>query len=327
SQMTFSDPISQALHFVNTIVPAVPSIFGDLLEVCREADVIVSSPHQITGRMVHEKLNIPYATVHLSQFGGAGSKHLREASAPILNRCREREGLPPLHDPLTADAVSAQLALYAVSKCIVRQKANAPTQHVTGFFYLEEKDWRPDPALAEFVSGDAACVVVTFGSVVHGDPEKVTDIVVEALNAVGCRGVIQRGWSGLARRDLPAHLLAVDFVPHDWLFKRASCVVHHGGAGTTAAALRAGVPSVIVPHTLDQPIWAEFARALGCAGGVIPFNRLTAENLAAAISATLNNPAHRQAAQKTSAFIGNEDGVQTACGLIEEMVRRQRPLN
>lgn len=316
-QMSLDDPIRQALHFVNTVMPAVPQMFSDLVDICQGADVLISSPHQITGRMVHERLNIPFATVHLSHFGGLGSKHLREASAPVINKCRAQEGLPPLFDPLTTDAISSQLALFAVSKCIVRQKSRPPAQHVTGFFYLEEKNWQPDPALVEFVNNGERPVVLTFGSVVHDDPEKMTNLILKALSIVGCRTIIQRGWSGLAKDALPENLLAVDFVPHDWLFQHASCVVHHGGAGTTAATLRAGVPAVVVPHTLDQPIWGEFARALGCAGAVIPCARLTAENLAAAITCTLNNPSHRQAAHKISSFIGDENGVKTACGLIE----------
>jgi sterol 3beta-glucosyltransferase len=145
---------------------------------------------------------------------------------------------------------------------------------------------------------------------------------LSAIEQTGQRAVILDGWAGLTGdRTLPANTLRLTgFVPHSWLFPRASCVVHHGGAGTTAAAFRAGVPAVIVPHMLDQPIWAEFARALRCAGAVIPLQQLTSKGLADAINATLQNPALKAAAERMSVDIAAESGVETAQGLIEELV-------
>ncbi|HYO58871.1 glycosyltransferase [Archangium sp.] len=126
----------------------------------------------------------------------------------------------------------------------------------------------------------------------HHDAEALTGLILEALRELGGRAIIQRGWAGLARHALPEGVLAVDFVPHSWLFPRAACVVHHGGAGTTAAAFRAGVPAVIVPHTLEQPLWAEFSRALGCTVSVIPFQQLSAASLVDGLRRMLASELH-----------------------------------
>jgi sterol 3beta-glucosyltransferase len=114
---------------------------------------------------------------------------------------------------------------------------------------------------------------------------------------------------------MPPHVFMAEFVPHSWLFSRAACVIHHGGAGTTAATFKAGVPSVVVP----QPIWGEFSKALGCAGGVIPFARLTAENLAQAITRTLDSERHSRAAAAVRKVVEAEQGVSTARRFIEQL--------
>jgi UDP:flavonoid glycosyltransferase YjiC (YdhE family) len=322
TQLAMSNPIDQARHFLETVMPIMPGIFHQLREICRTADVVISSPHQFAGRMVHEAIDIPLVSVHLSHFGALGSRDLRDASAPVINEFRAREGLPPLHDPLTVDAVSTQLALYAVSRFILRRPVQWPAQrHVTGFFYLEDEQWQPPAPLVEFMAAGEPPVVITFGSVVHDDPDALTRLVLEVIAAAKCRAIVQHGWSGLARQPLPDNVYAAGYTPHSWLFPQAACVVHHGGAGTTAAALRAGVPTVVIPHTLDQPIWAEFARALGCAASVIPYPQLTSRKLSEGITKCLSVNRYRQAAAKLGEQVRTEQGVLTACQLIEQLVQ------
>ena len=156
--------------------------------------------------------------------------------------------LAPLEDPLGADGASPQLALYAVSKHIFRPPAGWPAQaHLTGYWFFDEQNWQPAPELAAFMQAGTPPVAVSFGSMPSADPEALTDLILQAVAQAGCRAIIQRGGGGLARRSLlPENVCAVDFVPHSWLFPRARCIVHHGGAGTTAAAFRAGVPTVVV---------------------------------------------------------------------------------
>jgi UDP:flavonoid glycosyltransferase YjiC (YdhE family) len=113
TQTKNTDMASQVAHYLGITMPMTPQIYRDLSPVCSGADVLISTPHQIAAHMVHEALGIPYVTLHLSHFGLSGSKELRDVSAPIINRYRRAEGLCDLGDPLSADAISNQLALFA----------------------------------------------------------------------------------------------------------------------------------------------------------------------------------------------------------------------
>lgn len=320
SSLNMSSPIEQARHSTNAVIPFVPQMFRELCDLCRDADALICFPYQLAGRMVHEKLGIPYVSIHFSPFGAFGTKQFKDATATMINDCRQQEGLPPLDDPLGMGAISDQLALYTVSQHIFRRPTRWPAHHhVTGYFFLDEQ-WCPNPELAEFINSPEPLVVITFGSLVHSDPLAITNILVDAVQQVGCRAIIQQGWSGLGREQLPTNLRIVDFVPHSYLFSKAACIVHHGAAGTTAAALRAGVPSVIVPHWLDQPIWAELVRGMRGAEAVIPFQKLTAKDLAEAIDKTLKSDKCVRAAAALGEKIRAENGTQTACQLIQQLL-------
>ncbi|MGC1379233.1 MAG: glycosyltransferase [Anaerolineales bacterium] len=321
-QARITDPVEQTRYFVEALGPWMSQMFQELCGLCSDADVLVSPAFHLAARMVHDATGIPFVSVHLSPFGSQGGKALREVSAPLVNQYRQQAGLPPLDDPLGADSASPQLALYAVSRHVFRPPAGWPSHyHLTGYWYFDEKDWQPDPALVEFIQAGEPPVVVTFGSMPSDDPAALTDLIVAAMKQTGCRAIIQHGGGDLAQsRALPENIRAVDFVPHGWLFPRAACVVHHGGAGTTAAAFRAGVPTVVVPHLLDQPIWAEYARAFGCAAAVIPLARLTAGQLSAAITHALSQPRYRRSAAHLGEQIRVENGAQAARHLIEQML-------
>jgi sterol 3beta-glucosyltransferase len=324
TQTKAPNPIEQARHYLSVVAPAIPRMFQELCDICHDADLLVSTPYQLASRMVYEATGIPLVSILLSHFAVRGSKGIREMSAPMINPYREQEGLKPLNDPLGADAISPLLALFAISRHMLRRSERWPEHHhVTGYFFLEEEQWSPPPDLVEFVASDEPLLVVTLGSMVHDDPEKLTDVVLESIKPIRCRAIIQRGWSNLATGKLPGNVWAAGFAPHSWLLPRASCVVHHGGGGTMAATIRAGVPAVIIPHTLDQPIWAEFARALGCAGAVIPYSRLTSQGLRTAIAETMASSKVRQAVAELGKKIRAERGVQVAAQLIEQLVSCQ----
>jgi len=325
--MQTASPIEQVRHFLESSLVALPQIYRDLLEACRGADVLIGSPFQFACRMVRDVTGIPYVSLHLSQFGDLGTQETRKVSAALVNPYRLREGLRPVDDPLGEDGTSDELALYAVSAHLLNRPANWPSyKQVTGFFFLDEEKWQPDPKLADFCSHEEKPVVVTFGSMTHSDPAALTALLFQAARQLGRRVLIQHGWSGLAAGEVPENVHAAGFAPHSWLFPRAALVVHHGGAGTTASAFRAGVPTVVVPHTLDQPIWAEFARAKGCTRNVIPLGLLTPARLTAAIAGTLRSPEIARAASSFAAQIREEHGITAACRLIEGlMADRRRP--
>jgi len=321
TQTKNTDMGAQVAHYLDITMPMTPQIYRELCAACAGADVLISTPHQIAAHMAHEALGIPYVTLHLSHFGLSGSKELRDVSAPIINSYRRAEGLPDLDDPLSADAISNQLALFAISTAILRKPKSWPETHqVTGYFFLDEDDWQPDDALQRFLDAGAPPVVVTFSSVVHDDPAQVTTLLLDAIQASGRRAILMSGWSGLGERELPTDVYVSGFAPHAWLFERSACVVHHGGAGTTAATLRSGKPAVIIPHTLDQPIWAEYARALGTASAVIPFAQLTSNALSQAIDDAITDPKYQKSADKIAARIAQENGVQASRLLVECLI-------
>src|SRR5512145_2693706 len=322
-QMTLTDPIEQTRFYLNTILPALPSMYRELLSLCEQADVLISAPFQLAARMVYDATHLPFVSVHLSPFGSGGNKALRAVSAPLVNPYRQQEGLFPLDDPLGADGASPQLALYAVSRFIFRPPAQWPPHYrITGYFFFDEQAWQVDPSLEEFVAAGEPPVVITFGSMPAAAPGEQVKLLLRAIEQANCRAVIQHRESELSGKStLPGNVYATGFIPHRWLFPRAACVVHHGGAGTTAAAFRAGVPTIVVPHLLDQPIWAEYARALGCAGVVIPHEQLTAERLTAAIAKTINAARYSRCAAQLREQVGSENGIQTACQFIEQMLQ------
>ncbi|MEM7032279.1 MAG: nucleotide disphospho-sugar-binding domain-containing protein [Chloroflexota bacterium] len=120
------------------------------------------------------------------------------------------------------------------------------------------------------------------------------------------------GWGGLHNTDLPDHVFKVEAVPHDWLFPQMSAVVHHGGAGTTAAGVRAGVPSILTPFFGDQPFWGWRVNQLGVGPKAIPHKKLSAQRLAQAIEVAIKDEGIRRNATKLGKLIQAEDGVLNA---------------
>jgi UDP:flavonoid glycosyltransferase YjiC (YdhE family) len=198
--------------------------------------------------------------------------------------------------------------------------------HVAGYWFLEtEQAWRPPAELSRFLESGPPPVYIGFGSMVDREAETVTQIVLQALAQSGRRAILLGGWSELGGGDLPPTILRIDQAPHSWLFPRLAAVVHHGGAGTTAAGLRAGVPSVIVPFFADQPFWASRVQALGVGPAPIPRQKLTAGRLSEAIEEAVTNEAMRHRAAELGRTIRGEDGVATAVPLIERLLNEQKP--
>ena len=247
---------------------------------------------------------------------------------PILQQVRAAHGLGRAGftpDLRRAIARGEPLLLPYSEAFLPRSREWPGNIHVTGYWRLERSDeWRPSAALASFLDQAPAPVHIGFGSMVMKDPEATFRLVVEAARAAGVRAVVNSGWGGLTTRDRPIDVHLVDDVPHDWLFSRVSAIVHHGGAGTTGAALGAGKPSIVVPFILDQFFWAQQLHARGVAPRPTPFRTLTSQALAAAIREALNDETMRKRAQILGAAVAAEDGLAKAVAIVEAAARSPR---
>ncbi|WP_217992519.1 glycosyltransferase [Longimonas halophila] len=197
-----------------------------------------------------------------------------------------------------------------------------PRQDVTttGYWVLDRpSDWTPPSELQAFLEAGPPPVYVGFGSMAGGDPAHTTRVVLDALAQAGRRGVLARGWGGLDAQDCPESVYLLDQVPHDWLFERVAAVVHHGGAGTTAAGLRAGCPTVVCPFFGDQLFWARRVCDLGVGPAPVPQKHLTAPRLADAIRQATERGAMRQAAAMLGRALRREDGAAQAVSSIERV--------
>jgi sterol 3beta-glucosyltransferase len=206
--------------------------------------------------------------------------------------------------------------VYGFSPSIIPQPADSRNTQIVGDWYLDAADWTPSPELVAFLNNGAPPVYIGFGSMGSRKPEETADLVLQAIDRTQQRAILQAGWGGLSAADVSENVLMVS-VPHTWLFPRMAAVVHHGGAGTTAAGLRAGIPSIVIPFFGDQPFWGQRVADLGAGTAPIPRKQLTVENLAGAIDRAVTDPIMRQRAAELGAKIQAEDGVGSVVALVK----------
>jgi sterol 3beta-glucosyltransferase len=212
-----------------------------------------------------------------------------------------------------------QRVLYGFSRHVVPRPADWPdSAQITGYWFLDEPHWQPSQALRDFLDAGPKPIYVGFGSMVSAQAEQFTACVLDAMGRTGQRAVLATGWGGLAAKEgaQDERIFMTQGAPHDWLFPRMAAAVHHGGAGTTAAAVRAGIPSVIVPFYGDQPFWARCLQREGAAPPALDRKHLSAEALANAIDSTLQESMRRSAAT-LGERVRAEDGVGAALRCLQ----------
>lgn len=184
---------------------------------------------------------------------------------------------------------------------------------ISGFYFLDlATSYTPDPDLAAFLDAGPPPAYIGFGSIVVDDPNALTEMIFEAVRQTGVRALVSKGWGGLGANEvgLPEGVFMLGNVPHDWLFQRVSCVVHHGGAGTTAAGIKAGKPTLIVPFFGDQPFWGAMVARAKAGPDPIAYKKLTADNLAESINFCLK-PETVEQAREYGERIREEKGTDT----------------
>ncbi|MBB5928563.1 UDP:flavonoid glycosyltransferase YjiC (YdhE family) [Streptomyces echinatus] len=317
----------------------------DLLAAARHNDVLLlSSSLAPLGHTIAEGLRLPSLGVFLQPLAGT-----REFAPPVLgggawggpvNRLtgqgvglavehvfagavpavRERLGLPPVRAGAAWRARERRRwpVHHGFSPLVVpRPRDWRSGLEVGGYWWPYDAGARLPEAVREFLDAGAPPVFVGLGSATVPDARRLSARVVAALRRAGLRGVIQRGWGGLAAQG--DDMLTVGEVPHSALFPRMAAVVHHAGAGTTAAGLRAGVPAVPVPVQFDAGFWSARLVALGVAPAVVPLRRLTVDALASALVRATRDPAYRRRADALGARIRGEDGTAPVLAALDRL--------
>ena len=198
------------------------------------------------------------------------------------------------------------------------------TVHMQGYWFLPAPvSWQPSAELTEFIHQGPPPIYIGFGSMVYRDPQTVGKTVLEALRLSGQRGILARGWGGLQIDSVTSErIFCIDEAPHDWLFPQTKAVVHHGGAGTTAAILRAGVPAITIPYMQDQPFWAQRLQQFGVSPSPIPHKKLSVENLTEHLVMVSQDATYQTRARQIREQIRAEQGVECAVSTIEDYFRK-----
>jgi sterol 3beta-glucosyltransferase len=314
-------------------------------------DIVVYHPKSLAGPHIAEKLGVPAVLavpvpviVPTAEFVAIGFPRLKLGSwynklsytavhkgyhtyDDVVNEFRQDVlglgKLPKSVSPVQMADGRAIPVLHGYSELVWPRPGDWPdTVHVTGYWFLDQaEDWRAPAELIAFLETGEAPVYVGFGSMAGRNPQRMASIVVDALQEADVRGVIATGWGGLEASTLPKTIFKIDDVPHDWLFPRVSAVVHHGGAGTIGAGLRAGRPTVTCPFLVDQPYWGERVHALGVGSKPIPQKSLTVAKLAKAIREVTTDQTIRQNAETLGTQIRQEDGIANAIAIIERVAQ------
>jgi UDP:flavonoid glycosyltransferase YjiC (YdhE family) len=244
----------------------------------------------------------------------------------IINRFRKESlSLDPI-SMIWAPAMLARMKVpftYCWSPALI-PKPSDWSHHISiaGFYFLDlAQNYTPEPALKAFLDTGEPPVYIGFGSIVVDDPNAMTKMIFDAVKITGRRALVSKGWGGLGADELgiPEGVFMLGNCPHDWLFKRVSAVVHHGGAGTTAAGIAAGRPTVVVPFFGDQPFWGAMVARAGAGPDPTPYKELTAEKLAESINKALE-PQSLERAQELCNKIKQENGSQSGAQSFHQML-------
>ena len=250
-----------------------------------------------------------------------GEQLLWQPSRAAVNRWRRNSlHAPPVpfFGPFAAQRTAAYPVAYAYSPALLPTPADWPSWIApTGWWFLDEPSYAPPAALANFLDAGEAPITVGFGSMTPQNGDWLTRVVLAACERAETRVILLQGWGSLGAVTLPSWAHVEQDVPHGWLYPRSRAIVHHGGAGTTGAAVRSGVPSLIVPLGFDQRFWGTRLHTFGASPAPIRRRDLTVANLAAAISLARTDRRIRDTAAALGESVCLEDGTGVALARIE----------
>lgn len=326
--------------------PYAEAMFEASETLCKENDLVIGHPVCHTLLTAAQKHNCPRVSlvltplvvrskyvspigIHLgvmlnSMMWWVGDRLSTRLWFKAAKEIRAREGLPPIRSLQGELFTSDVLTLVAASPSLVPQWSDqAENVEVIGFLNLPATDsgWNMPKDLKTFLDAGKAPVFMTFGSCMQFNLEASTKLMVDAALASGKRTIIQSDWNKLTRPQHP-DIFCIGLVPHSEVFPLCSLMVHHGGAGTTQAALLAGRPSVVVAHGFDQPYWGRLLEKAGAGGQRLMRNGLSADQLAAQIMAVASSASISTNANIIGTAMKQEHGVLRAVEAIAGIGRR-----
>ncbi len=345
------NPLKLLLSF-NKLKDHLFDVQVDFYNACKNADVVVYHPGAAVGYFAAQQFNIPsvlatpfpmsptrdYPSLIFYDMPRLGKgynlithKILEEifwfaSTSPLKTFLKKELGQLPrgFSNPFSKQITKRNPTIMSSSEHVFHTPSDRrPNVHTTGYWFLDDVgDWAPPAELNEFLQNGSKPVYIGFGSMgSFGSGEQTTALVIEALKISGQRGVLASGWDGLSKSTkLPENIFMLESAPHSWLFPRMAAVVHHGGAGTTAEGLRAGVPSIIIPHANDQYAWGRRVHELGVGPKAIRRKHLTAENLAETIRVALTDDI-KYKADDLGKKIRAERGAENAAKVILDSTR------
>jgi len=338
------NPLKVLLSF-NKLKALVFDLQQDFFNACEGSDAIVYHPGATIGYFAARQMNIPsifaspfpmvptrdfpsllfYNAPRLGRTYNLMTHRIFEqimwqtSSSPVKEFWKKKFGRAPndFSSPYKKQITRTHPTVISCSNSVFPRPADWPENvHNTGYWFLdEEAGWTPPGELVRFLDNGEPPVYVGFGSLGGAtEAEQTMKMIIEALKRSGQRGILATGWSGTINMDKPPDdIFILESAPHAWLFPRMKAVVHHGGAGTTAAGLRAGVPSIIIPHGNDTPAWGLRVYELSVGPKPVPRKKLNAENLSDAITSALTDKIIVKAKElglKIQAEKGAEDAAQ-----------------
>ncbi|MEL6911129.1 MAG: glycosyltransferase [Cyanobacteria bacterium J06598_4] len=326
----------------------------DSLSACKDSDLIVGFPLSLFGYHIAEALNIRFLEMSyfplvatqdfpFLQFGESKSGFLSRlnplsyklaelllwnSDRQVINSFRQKLGLSKMpyrgvayRRDIPANLAEIPIIHYFSSTVIPRPADWSDSAHITGYLVPQKTDYQPDAQLLDFIDRGEQPIYIGFGSMAARESANITRIIVEALQQTNLRAILLSGWANLGKVDLPDNIyLLEEYVPFDWLFSHMKAVVHHGGSGTVALGLHAGIPQMIIPFFADQPGWGKKLEVLGVAPPFIPIADLTTEKLAASLTTVTTNSKMQQNAREIAARLQQEDGVAEAVAVIENFL-------
>ncbi|HHY89125.1 MAG TPA: glycosyltransferase family 1 protein [Chloroflexi bacterium] len=312
--------------------------YPDLLALARQTDLMVVS-HTAAGSIEADALDLPRVSVTLMPqaipapdpqaplwkraLGGLAGAGMGLVMTRPLNQIRQKVGLPPMGQ---TGITSPSLNLIPLSPLVSPPDPRwEPRHRVTGYWFAPAPEsWTPPDDLARFLEAGPPPVVVSLGAMAisGNDAREAAEVFVRAIQQAGVRAILQ-GWEEpLSTISLPESILPAGSIPHEWLLPRASAFIHHGGFGSTSAGLRAGIPSMAVPHIIDQFLWGNKLHELGVGPKPIPRGKLKVEPLAAALRELVDNPEMKARSAELGEAVRGENGVEAAVGLIEGVFQK-----